>query len=340
MRYYIGIDVSLKSTHICVLDAERSVIWRGVCDTHPGMIFDKVKCWHDDIELLGLETGSLTPWLYHGLKRLGLPVVCMDARRASDAVKARAEKTDRADAQALAEMLATGWYSEVHVKSEESHRIKALLGARDQLVRVKRQLYGQIRGLLRPFGIKIASRQGTKRFDEAVRMATNNDDLLYGSMSALLEALAAIEMQVAAMDTLVRAIVQKSKPCWHLTSVPGVGPITALAFMATIEDPDRFSSNRDVGSYLGLTPRRYQSGERDITLGISRQGDAMARHYLYEAANCLLTTVRSRSALKSWGLGLVKRLGAKKARTALARKLAVVLLRLWKSETHFEAGTA
>ncbi len=161
MKYYIGMDVSPKFTHICVLDDDRSVVWRGVSDTPPEMIFDKVKRWHGGIELLGLETGSLTPWLYHGLKRLGLPVVCMDARRASDAVKARAKKTDRADAQALAEMLATGWYSSVHVKSEESHRIKALLGARAQLVRVKRQLYGQIRGLLRPFGIKIASRQGT-----------------------------------------------------------------------------------------------------------------------------------------------------------------------------------
>lgn len=108
MRYYIGMDVSLKSTHICVLDDDRSIVWRGVSDTHPELIAARLKRWHGCIELLGLETGSLTPWLYHRLKRLGLPVVCMDARRASDAVKARAEKSARADAQALVQMLATG----------------------------------------------------------------------------------------------------------------------------------------------------------------------------------------------------------------------------------------
>ena len=160
MGYYVGLDVSLKSTHICVLDGERRVVWRGVSDTQIAMIAEHLARWGEQIVLVGLETGSLTPWLYHGLSDLGLPMVCMDARRASDALKARAEKTDKADARALAEMLASGWYSAVHVKSLESHQLKALLGARDQLVRVKRQLYGQVRGLLRPFGIKISQRAG------------------------------------------------------------------------------------------------------------------------------------------------------------------------------------
>jgi transposase len=102
-----------------------------------------------------------------------------------------------------------------------------------------------------------------------------------------------------------------------------------------VEDPGRFRRSRDVGAYLGLTPRRDQSGERDVTGGISRQGDAMARHSLYEAANCLLTTWSGRSALKSWGLGLARRLGAKKARVAVARKLACLLLRLWRSDDHY-----
>jgi transposase len=264
----------------------------------------------------------------------------MDARRASDALKARAEKTDKADARALAEMLASGWYSAVHVKSLESHQLKALLGARDQLVRVKRQLYGQVRGLLRPFGIKISQRVGAKSFDEAVRMACNKEDVLYIAVGALLDTLANVASQIAVLDKQVRTLAQKRKACWHLMSVPGVGPITALAFTAAIEDPHRFSSNRDVGAYLGLTPKRYQSGERDVSLSISRQGDEMVRHYLYEAANCLLTTVTDASALKSWGLKMVRRCGAKRARTAVARKLAVLLLRLWKQEGHFEAQSA
>jgi transposase len=331
------LDVSLKATRICVVDETGCAVWEGVADTHPEMIADRLARFSGELALVGLETGSITPWLYRSLKGLGLPVVCMDARRAADAVKARSVKTDKADARALAEMLQTGWYGEVHVKSEDSHRHRALLGARDQLVTNKRMLCGQIRGLLRPFGITVKARMGCKRFDETARACCAHDDLLYACVSALLEALGAIESQVAALDTKVREIVRTSKPCWHLMSVPGVGPVTALSFMATIEDPRRFGRSRDVGAYLGLTPRRYQSGERDISGGISRQGDAMTRHYLYEAANCLLTTVRASSPLKSWGLRLMKRAGAKKARTALARKMAVLLCRIWKEETHFAA---
>lgn len=335
MEVYVGLDVSLKRTEICIVEASGAVVWRGAADTHPEMIAARLSRWRDGIVKLGLETGSTTPWLARGLTALGLPVVVMDARRASDALKARPVKTDRADALALAEMLRTGWYGAVFVKSEESHRLKALLLSRDQLVKMKRQVYGQIRGVLRPFGVRLPARAGTKRFDEAARAAVRTDDTLYACVAALLEALGAVAAQVAALDKRIRSIVGRSEACWRLTSVPGVGPVTALAFLATIEDPTRFRRPRDVGAYLGLTPKRYQSGERDVSGGISRQGDAMARHYLYEAANCLLTTWGGRSALKSWGLGLAKRIGAKKARVAVARKLACLLLRLWRDGAHY-----
>ncbi len=338
MKYYVGLDVSLNLTSLCVLDEEGGVVWQGFADTHPEMIAKKLEPWLGSLILVGLETGSLTPWLYRALSFLGFPMVCMDARRAADAIKARPVKTDRSDARALAEMLQTGWYTPVFVKSEKSHRLKALLGARDQLVRNKRTFFGQIRGMLRPFGIKIPGRQGTRKFDAAARAACRHDALLYACVNALLEALAAVEAQIAALDKLVRKEVGSSKACWHLTSVPWVGPITALAFAAAIEDPGRFRHSRDIGAYLGLTPKRYQSGERDIAGAISKQGDAMARHYLYEAAHCLLTTWGGRSPLKSWGLKLAKRIGAKKARVAVARKLACLLLRLWKNETHYDEG--
>ena len=335
MDYYVGLDISLKSTHICIVDRDRQVKWRGVSDTHPQMIAEWLRRWKGHIAKVGLETGSMTPWLYHELKGLGFPVVCMDARRAADALKARPEKTDKADAQALAEMLASGWYSSVHVKTMASHRLKALLGAREQLVSVKRQLYGQVRGLLRPFGIKISARAGGKRFDEEVRSSCNQHDALYVGVAALLDTLGRVEVELAGLDKRVRQITSASKPCWHLMSVPGVGPLTSLAFVATVEEPRRFRTGRSIGSYIGLTPARYQSGDRDVTGSISRQGDAMLRHYLYEAAGCLLTTVTAPSALRSWGLKLAKRLGPKRARTAVARKLAVLLLGLWKREDHF-----
>lgn len=230
MGYYIGLDVSLNKTAMSVLDEDGAVVWQGTTDTHPEMIAEAVNRWSGSVEKIGLETGSTTPWLARSLMALGLPVIVMDARRAADAMKGRTVKTDRADAKALAEMLRTGWYSEVFVKSEDSHRMKAVLSARDQLVRNKRTFFGQIRGLLRPFGVKVPSRQGTQKFDEAVREATREDDILYACVNALLEALAAIEMQIAALDRRVKSMVQTSKPCWHLTSVPCVGPITATAF--------------------------------------------------------------------------------------------------------------
>ena len=340
MRMFAGLDVGFKRTSVCVVDQAGKIVWRGVVDTHPEMIAAALHRWRGELAKVGLESGSMSPWLARALGAMGFAVVCMDARRAADAIKSRRVKSDKADAYALAEMLRTGWYSTVHVKSEASHRLKALLGSRDQLVRAKRALGNQVRGVLRPFGIRLPSRQGTKKFSTAAHHAVRHDAMLNASVTALLEALAAIEAQIARLDQQLRELARRSPVCWRLMSVPGVGPIVALAFVATIEDVGRFRRMRDIGAYLGLTPKRYQSGETDVVLGISRQGDAMARHYLYEAANVLLTTVRSPSALKSWGLKVLKRRGPKRARVAVARKLAALLGRIWKDETHFDAVTA
>lgn len=337
MTMFAGLDVGFKRTAVCVVDGLGRIVWRGVVDTHPVAIAAALQRLRNQLEKVGLETGSMSPWLARGLCAQGLPVVCMDARRAADAVKSRRVKSDKADAFTLAEMLRTGWYSAVHVKSEESHKLKALLGARDQLIRAKRSLGNQVRGLLRPFGIRLPSRQGTKKFAEAAYQAVADDAILSASVTALMEALAAIEGQLARLDDRLKELARRSPVCWRLMSVPGVGPIVALSFMAAIEDVGRFARMRDIGVYLGLTPKRYQSGETDVGLGISHQGDAMARHYLYEAANVLLTSVRSPSAIKSWGLKLVKRRGPKRARVAVARKLAAVLGRIWKDDTHFAA---
>ena len=340
MGLYVGLDVGLKVTSICVIDGAGELVWRGKETSRPEAIARVLAPFGGDLVKVGLESGSLSPYLCWGLADLGLPVVCLDARRAADAIRSRRIKTDEGDARALAEMLRTGWYTAVHVKSAASHRVKALLGARDQLVRSKRAVGNQIRGILRPFGIRLPARQGTKRFAAAVEEAVAEDAILRVAVEALLAALVAIESEVARLDEEVRMLAGRSPVCWRLMSIPGVGPITALAFVSAIDDIERFSRARDVGAYLGLTPRRYQSGEVDVGLGISRQGDAMARHYLYEAANVLLTTVRRRSALKSWGLAVLKRRGPKRARVAVARKLACLMARLWRAAAHFEAQPA
>lgn len=337
MKFYAGLDVGGKKTAVCVVDETGRIVWRGMVDTHPDMLGDCLKRWRGKLVHVGLESGPFTPHLHRSLAGMDFPMVCMDARRTADAIKSRRIKTDKGDAQALAEMLRTGWFSNVHVKTVDSHRIKTLLGARDQLVKIKRSLGNQVRGLLRPFGIKLPSRVGTRLYAEAAHKATQDDAILHASITALLEALVSIDTQLGRLDAELKEIALRNEVAWRLMSIPGVGPVTAMAFIAAIEDVRRFSSMRDIGAYLGLTPRRYQSGDTDVRLGISKQGDNMARHYLYEAANSMLTTVKKRFGLRSWGLQLVRTHGAKKARVAVARKLAVIMGRMWKDGTHFEA---
>ena len=340
MGLYAGLDVGGKTTAICVVDGAGKTVWQGAADTHPDAIAARLKGFQERLAKVGIESGPFTPHLYRSLAAKDFPMVCLDARRATDAIKSRRIKSDRADAWALAEMLRTGWFTEVHVKSAESHKIKTLLGARDQLVRVKRSLGNQVRGLLRPFGVRLPSRAGMKKFAEAAYQAVQNDRLMQAGIAALLEALASITSQIAKPGEELKELARRSEVAWRLMSVPSIGTIMALAYIAAVEDPARFRRTRDIGVYLGLTEKRYQSGETDIGMGISKQGDAMARHYLYEAANVLLTQVRKPSALRSWGLKLLKTAGPKRARVAVARKLAVLLGRLWKDGRHFEAIAA
>jgi transposase len=289
---------------------------------------------------VGIESGLFTPHLNRVLASLGFPTVCMDARRAADGIKCQRIKSDNARAWALAEMLRMGRFTAAHVKFAESHKIKTLLGARFQHIRVKLSLGNQVRGLLRPFGVRLTSRAGMKKFAVASYKAVQKDDLMHAGISALLETLASIDAQIAKFDDELKAVARRSEAARRLMSVPSIGTITAPTFIGAIEDPHSFQRKREIGAYLGQTEKRYQSADTDIGLGISKQGDAMARHYLYEAANVLLTTVRKRSDVRSWGLKLLKKIGPKRARVAVARKLAVLLGQLWKDGTHFEAMAA
>lgn len=340
MTMFAGMDVGGKRTAVCILDDAGKVVWRGMADTHPEMIDAVLRRFKGELTKVGLESGPFTPHLFRSLAAMGYPMICMDARRAADAIKSRRIKSDKGDAWALAEMLRTGWFTSVHVKSADTHRLKALLGARDQLVKVKRSLGNQVRGLLRPFGIRLPSRAGMKKFMAAAYQSTRDDPVMGASIEALLEALASIEAQLAKLDDGLKELSRRNEVAWRLMSVPGVGPITALAFIAAIENVERFRRTRDIGAYLGLTEKRYQSADTDVGMGISKQGDAMARHYLYEAANVLLTTVKRRFALRNWGLKLIKTIGPKRARVAVARKLAVLMGRMWKDGAHFEAAVA
>lgn len=337
MGVYVGLDVSLKQTSVCVIDEDGKVVWRGSCATSVAAVGDVLSKQAPDAVRIGIESGSMTLFLWHGLRRQGSPLVCLDARWAKKALSANPVKTDANDAEGLAHLVRVNWFKEVQVKSVEAHRLRALLTSRQQLVQAKVSLINQVRGLLRPFGLVVRPNRG-QSFADRVAELVAGDEILTVVTDTLVAAIADLEKRIDVLDKQVRHQGRGMAEVRQFMTTPGIGPVTALAYRAVIDDPTRFTHSRDVGAYLGLTPRRYQSGEVDRDGGISKCGDSLLRHLLYEAANVLLTTVSSKSSLKSWGMKLLKKVGPKRARAAVARKLAVILHRMWVDGTDFRDG--
>jgi transposase len=338
MAYYAGLDVSLEQTSVCVVDEAGAVVLERRAATEPEAIAACLAALPEAPARLLLETGGLTPWLWHELSGRGLMVHCIDARRAKAQLALRPAKTDRNDARGLAEIARMGWYANIRVKSLDHHALRAKLAARAELVATARDLGNQLRGLLRGFGLIVGKAKG--RFEQRVSTLVVDCPALRPVADALLAARRAVLAEVERLDRVLLRDARDDATCQRLMTVPGVGPITALAYRSTIEEPGRFGRARDVGAYLGLVPRRHQSGEVDRSGRISKLGDALLRGYLYEAATVLLTRLQRPCALRTWGRALVERIGVKKARVAVARKLAVLLHHLWTRAADFRWAAA
>jgi transposase len=258
----------------------------------------------------------------------------METRHVRAALSARIAKTDRKDARGRADLLRMGWFRPVHVKSMDAREHRALLTARSTLVRRLKDIENSVRGLLRGFGIKLATTLRAQ-WDVKVRESIAGHPALPAILEPLLVARAALRDQVAIIDKRVRDTARQDQVCRRLMTMPGVGPIVALTYRAAVDEPERFVSSKSVGASFGLTPRRYQSGETDRVGCISRVGDASVRVALFEAAHVMLTRSAKWSSLKSWAIRLAQRRGLKRAKVALARKLAVVLHRMWMDGTDF-----
>ena len=259
MEYYVGLDVSLKQTSICVVDQTGAVVRESVVDSDPEAISVYVRSKAPGAVRIGLETGPTSTWLWTELKRLGLPVICIDARHAKAVLKMQINKSDRNDAIGIARIMQTGWFKEVHVKDIESHSVRALLASRALLVKIKRDLENHIRGLLKNLGLVI----GRAKFNV---FAVRAEELIEGrpelvaAIRPLLEARNAVGQQVSELDRKVMKLARHDAQVRRFMTAPGIGPITALAFKATIDDPARFARSRSVGAYVGLTSRRHASG--------------------------------------------------------------------------------
>ena len=339
MAHYVGLDVSLEATSICAVDEKGNTVWQGKTSSMPQVIAKTIATNVPEAVKIGFETGPLSTWHWHDFKEMGLPIVCLDARHAKAALSIQVNKTDANDAHGLAQIVRTGWYREVEVKSIDAHLNRTLLIARSKLVEVRTKLSNQLRGVLKTFGLLVGKYSG-RGFERRVRELIVGQVGLESIIDSLLNVWRCTCEQVQILDRFIRTQAQSDEVCRRLMTAPGVGPVTALAYSAVIDDPKRFKKSSTVGAYLGLTPRRYQSGEMDKTGRISKCGDILLRNYLYEAANVILSRVRKWSKLKAWGTKLTKRIGNRKAKVAVARKLAVILHRMWVDNTDFKWSDA
>ena len=282
-----------------------------------------------------LETGSLSAFLYHGLIERGIPAVCVCARHAKGVLSTRVNKSDPQDAEGLAQLARTGWYKAVTIKDEATHLDRANLKIREQLVAARQAMTNQLRGLLKLFGLRLGTVTTPGKRRERLDALFVQKPELKAVMLPLIESIEALETQIKRSGRLLAVSATADPVAARLMSVPGVGPFVALIYKSSIEDPGRFASGEDVSAYAGLVPRRNQSGERDYNGCISKAGDPMLRCALYEAANNLLTRVKRPCALQAWGKRLIETKGQKRARVAVARKLAVLLHTLWQSGSEF-----
>ena len=333
---YCGLDVSDKTTHVCVVDVDGKVIWRGVCATDPAALAATLAKHCKGLVRVVLETGSLSSFLYHGLIERTVPVVCICARHAKGVLSARVNKSDPHDAEGLAQMARTGWYKAVHMKDDATHLDRAQLKVREQLTKAHGAMLGQLRGLLKLFGLRMGKVTTPGKRTERLEALFEQKPQLRTILSPLVESLIALEKQIKLSSSSLKARAEADPVCRRLMSVPSVGPIVALTYKSSIEDPERFERSEALGAYAGLVPRRSQSGNRDVMGHITKAGDPMLRRALYEAANSLLSRVKRPCALQTWGKAMAVAKGGKRARVAVARKLAILLHKLWRTETDFK----
>ena len=339
MTYYTGIDVSLEVSHFCIVDDAGKIVKEARVASEPEAII----AWFEGLGLemtaIGLEAGPLSQWLYAAMIGAKLPVVLLETRQVRDAFRSMPVKTDRKDARGIAQLMRLGWYRQVHCKSQQAQENRTLLAGRKMLQSRYIDLEMCLRGLLRGYGLKVGQ-TNRKTFEGRVRELATSIPGLDCAVDALLKARATLLEQFRRLDSLVVSRARQDERAQLLMTVPGVGALISLTFVSAIDDPTRFRSSRTVGAHLGLTQRKYQSGETDVTGRISKCGDQEVRIALYEAANIILTRPVKGSQLKSWATKIACRAGMKKAKVALARKLAVIMHRMLCDGTCFEAGLA
>src|SRR6516165_3265197 len=332
MAYFAGLDVSVKETRVCIVDDAGKIVREARVASEPDALLQMLTIYR--FKRIGLEAGPLSQWLYSVLAEAGLPVICVETRHMRAVLKAQINKTDRNDARGIAQMMRAGLYRPVHVKTLRSQKLRALLTHRKLLQSKAIAIENELRASLRNFGLKVGM-IGTMKFEARIRELVERFPDLAVLVEPLLIVRRVIREQLGILHRRLLAIVRDDDVCRRLMTIPGVGPVVALTYRVTVDALARFRKSKAVGAVFGLTPAKYQSGENDRTGAISRCGDEMMRIMLYEAAQSMLVRTAKWSWLKAWAMKIARHRGMKKAIVALARRLAVIMHRIWIDGTEF-----
>jgi transposase len=339
VEYYAAIDVSLELSSVCVVDGTGKIVREAKVASEPETLVTFFRDFNLVLTRVGLEAGPLSQWLHAGLTEAGLTAILIETRHVKAALKAMTVKTDRNDARGMAQLMRMGWFRPVHVKTPPAQEIRALLTGRKMLQNKLKDVELGVRGVLRGFGLKVGKVSAGK-YEARIRELVLGHPMLEPIAAAMLQARAALRAEFNKLHRMLLQIVRVDAECRRFMTAPGVGAVVAVTYKTAIDDPGRFRKSKDVGPYFGLTPKKYQSGEVDWTGRISKVGDAMVRTALYEAANVILNHVTRFSSLKAWGVRIAKLRGLKRAKVAVARKLAVVLHRMWVDGSDFRWSRA
>jgi transposase len=334
MDHFAGLDVSVKETSVCIVDDTGKIVREVKVPSEPKALLKVLTNPAYRFKRIGLEAGPLSQWLYSALAEAGLPVICVETRHMRAVLKAQINKTDRNDARGMARMMRVGLYRPVHVKTLRSQKLRMLLTHRKLLQSKAIAIDNDLRGTLRNFGVKVGI-VGSARFEARVKELIENLPDLAVLVEPLLVVRRVLREQLGILHRRLLAVVRDDDVCRRLMTVPGVGPVVALTYRATVDVPARFRKSKSVGAVFGLTCAKYQSGESERTGAISRCGDEMMRTMLYEAAQSMLFHSTKWSWLKAWAMKIARHRGMKKAIVALARRLAVIMHRIWVDGTEF-----
>ena len=335
MDHFAGLDVSVKETSVCIVDDTGRIVRELKVASEPEALLPVLTSDAYRFKRIGLEAGPLSQWLFSALAETGLPVICVETRHMRAVLQAQINKTDRNDARGMAQMMRAGLYRPVHVKTLRSQKLRMLLTHRKLLQSKAIAIDNDLRGTLRNFGLKVGM-VGAVKFEARIQELVENLPDLAVLVEPLLVVRRVLRAQIGILHRRLLAIVRDDDVCRRLMTIPGVGPVVALTYRATVDVPARFKNSKAVGAVFGLTCSKYQSGEINRTGAISKRGDEMMRMMLYEAAQVMLTRTNKWSWLKAWAMKIARHRGMKKAIVALARRLAVIMHRIWIDGTEFQ----